>query len=131
MSENYTPQFKAKIVLEALQARETDTSIANAYGVHPVTLSRWKKQLERNAAQVFGANNDEVDELADQLTELRNRVSRAEAESAILRSVFDDVADIDKKVALANKFKDVYGLNVVCDILGLPKSTYYYRMAEE
>jgi putative transposase len=130
MSDQYTPEFKARIVLQALKARETDTSIAQAYGVHPVTLSRWKKQLERQAAIVFGGGDDDRDELESQNAALREELERARAEIAVLRAVFDDETDIDKKVELVNAFKGEFGLNAVCEIVGLPKSTYYYRMAD-
>lgn len=129
MSENYTPEFKARIVLEALQARETDSSIATAYGVHPVTLSRWKKQLERNASHVFGGGDDD-DDTEDLLSELRAENERLTVENQILREVFEDNIDIDHKVELVDRYKDEHGLNSVCEIVGLPKSTYYYRKAE-
>lgn len=129
MSENYTPEFKAKIVLQALQTRDTDTSIAQAYGVHPVTLSRWKKQLERNASTVFGGGDDDSD-MEDELRELRTENEQLKLENTVLREVFEDEVDIDRKVELVDRFKATHGLNAVCDIVGLPKSTYYYRKAE-
>jgi transposase-like protein len=131
MSENYTPEFKARIVLQALQARETDSSIAQAFGVHPVTLSRWKTQFERNAPNLFGGGDQTDDGPADEIAELNARVERLETENRVLRDVFEEVADIDKKVALVNAHKDEIGLNAACEIVDLPKSTYYYRMTND
>jgi len=46
----YAPAFKFKVVLEALRAegRGAVPEVARAYGIHPVTLSNWKRPfLER------------------------------------------------------------------------------------
>lgn len=45
----YGPAFKFKVVLEALRAegRGVEAEVARAYGIHPVTLSTWKRQFPR------------------------------------------------------------------------------------
>lgn len=45
----YSPAFKFKVVLEALRAegRGAEAEVARAYGIHPVTLSTWKRQFLR------------------------------------------------------------------------------------
>ena len=37
--------FKARVALEAAQQTKTRAELAKAYRVHPVQISRWKKQL--------------------------------------------------------------------------------------
>ena len=45
---SYTPEFKAKVVLEIIAEAETVNQIAAKYEISPVVLSRWKKEfLER------------------------------------------------------------------------------------
>jgi len=43
----YSPAFKFKVVLEALRAEGhgVEAEAARAYGIHPVTLSTWKRQF--------------------------------------------------------------------------------------
>ena len=43
--KRYTPKFKFTVVLEALKSDKSDAEVARAYEVHPVTVSRWKKQF--------------------------------------------------------------------------------------
>jgi len=51
--KQYSAQFKFNVVLEALRAEKAEAEVARAYGVHPVTLSRWKKQFLEQGSEVF------------------------------------------------------------------------------
>jgi putative transposase len=39
----HSGEFKAKVVLEALQGERTINELAAAYGVHPIQITQWKK----------------------------------------------------------------------------------------
>jgi len=39
----HTPEFKAKVGLEALRGVKTINEIGQEYGVHPITVGKWKK----------------------------------------------------------------------------------------
>jgi putative transposase len=43
--KNYSPEFKAKVVLELLQENKTINEIASKYGILPKSLIEWKKQF--------------------------------------------------------------------------------------
>ena len=43
--KKYTPDLKAKAVLEVLKERKTANEIAQQFAVHPSMLSIWKKLL--------------------------------------------------------------------------------------
>jgi transposase-like protein len=45
--------FKKKIALEALKETSTIKEIAQKFGVHPVQVQKWKKELLENAESVF------------------------------------------------------------------------------
>ena len=49
----HSPEFKAKIALEAVRGVQTVNEIAPQYGVHPVQVSQWKKALLAESASVF------------------------------------------------------------------------------
>ena len=58
-SGRYGPAFKFKVVLEALRAegRGVEAEVARAYGIHPVTLSNWKRQfLRARSGGVWGVS---------------------------------------------------------------------------
>lgn len=48
-----SPEFKRRIAVEALKERETVNVIASRYGVHPVQVSQWKRELEEGAPSMF------------------------------------------------------------------------------
>lgn len=49
----YTPNEKAKMVLEALRGERTLNEIASANEVHPKMLSRWKRDAESKLYILF------------------------------------------------------------------------------
>ena len=67
--KTYSASFKTKIVLEALQERETVQEIARKYELHPGQISTWKTQFLSQADQVFerGASKTENDQEKDAL----------------------------------------------------------------
>ena len=51
--KTYSPEFKAKVGLEAVKGIRTINEIGQEYGVHPVQVSKWKKAIQEQAASLF------------------------------------------------------------------------------
>ena len=51
----HTAEFKAKVGLEAVRGVKTVTEIAQEFGVHPVMVGQWKKEILENAGVLFDA----------------------------------------------------------------------------
>ncbi len=51
--KKHTSGFKTKVVLEALQERETIQELAKKYDLHPTQVSTWKSQFLTGASSVF------------------------------------------------------------------------------
>lgn len=49
----YNAEFKAKVGLEAIHGVKTVNEIGQAYGVHPVQVSQWKKAILEQAGTLF------------------------------------------------------------------------------
>jgi len=49
----HTPEFKAKVGLEALRGVKTLYEIGQQYGVHPVQIGQWKKEIQEQAKTLF------------------------------------------------------------------------------
>ena len=45
--------FKAKVGLEAVRGVKTINEIAQDYGVHPVQVSQWKREIQDQAKTLF------------------------------------------------------------------------------
>ena len=58
--KQHSPQFKAKVALEALKGVETTQVLAARYGIHPTQISTWKRQLLDGAAGAFTGKNGQA-----------------------------------------------------------------------
>lgn len=66
----FTPEFKAKVAMEALQERMTLAELSKKYELHPNQITMWKKQLMEQSTAAFKevqGGKDEKDRLIDQL----------------------------------------------------------------
>ena len=49
----HTPEFKAKVGIEAMRELKTINEIGRAYGVHPAQVGKWKKLILEQAKTLF------------------------------------------------------------------------------
>ncbi len=49
----FSPEFKARVAVEAIRGLKTTSELAAQYGVHPVQISQWKKQALGGLCDVF------------------------------------------------------------------------------
>jgi transposase-like protein len=79
--KRHSASFKAKVALEAAKQTRTLAELAKAYQVHPVQISRWKKQLLDGIESLFrdGRRRDRDEGQAVQ-AELYERIGRLNME---------------------------------------------------
>ncbi len=73
--KQHSPEFKAKVALEAVKGEETASELASRFGVHPTMIHQWKRALLEGASGVFergGRQKPEIDE--DQVRELHAKI---------------------------------------------------------
>ncbi len=51
--KNHSPDFKAKVALEALREEMTMAELSKKYGVHPTQIGSWKRAVIENMLQPF------------------------------------------------------------------------------
>jgi putative transposase len=51
--KSYSPEFKAKVALEAAKGKLTANEIATKFEVHPGQVAQWKKELIENVGGIF------------------------------------------------------------------------------
>lgn len=59
LKKKYSADFKAKVALEALKEQMTLPELEKKFGVSQYMISRWKRELSKNASQTFGTSGNE------------------------------------------------------------------------
>lgn len=87
--KRYSPEFKLKVALEALQEKETTSVLAQKHAIHPNQITQWKKQLKARLKTFFttGKSTAQSDEkLSDQLYQ---KIGKLEMELEWLKKKYD------------------------------------------
>ena len=83
---NHSSGFKTKVVLEALQERESIQEIAKKYDLHPNQISTWKSKFLADANQVFEKGTSKAEDEKEK-TELFKKVGQLQMEVDFLKKV--------------------------------------------
>ena len=86
----FTPEFKAKVALEALREQKTIAEMASQFSVHPNQISAWKRELKESASAVFAGQRELLTEDAVEgvKTPLYAQIGRLQVEVDFLRKRF-------------------------------------------
>ena len=77
----FSADFKFKVVLEALQGVKTVNQIASEYEVHPVQVSKWKKEFMEQGPEIFKTGKDpEVDSIKKERDKLHQKIGQLTVE---------------------------------------------------
>ena len=74
--KNFTPEFKAEVVLEALSGQSSEAELCRRHNLSADELSKWKHQLLENAATLFESTAPQSDASTERIAELEQRVGR-------------------------------------------------------
>ena len=93
MKKSYTPEFKARLVLELLREELTVNQLSSKYEVHPTLLSKWKRAAiegmpelladSRKRDSLINEHKEEVKELYAQIGELSSKLNWLKKKSGI------------------------------------------------
>jgi len=61
---NHSPEFKARVALEAIKGVKTVQQIATENHLHPVQVTQWKTQMVESASGVFSRGRERALEQA-------------------------------------------------------------------
>ncbi len=78
---SFTPEFKAKVVLEALSGIKEINELAAEHQIQPNLIRNWKREFMENASKAFDTKADEkytdaINELQAENDELAKKVGR-------------------------------------------------------
>ena len=73
---NFTPEFKAEVVLEALRGETSQAELCRRHNLSEQQLSKWKQQVVENVATLFASTDQESSEAAARIAHLEQLVGR-------------------------------------------------------
>ncbi|MDU9002524.1 IS3 family transposase [Sedimentitalea todarodis] len=124
--KNHSPEFKARVALEAIREEMTLAELSKKYGVHPTQIGTWKRAAIENMAAAFarrGAapeqiNATEVDKLHSKIGQLVvERDFLADASHQPSRNARQKMVSKDHKLSVRRQ----------CALLTLTRSNLYYE----
>jgi transposase len=78
----HSPEFKARVAMEAISGRKTIQEIAADHAIHPIQVSQWKRQLLDGASDLFtrGKKSKDKEEGQAKEAELFQQIGRLQME---------------------------------------------------
>ena len=62
--KNHSPDFKAKVALEAIREEMTMAELSKKYGVHPTQIGTWKRAAIENMSTAFTSRGSVPDQVS-------------------------------------------------------------------
>ena len=83
--KQYSPDFKAKVAMEALKSQETIAELAIRFEVHPTQITKWKRELIAGAGNIFGADpNKKIKDEKGLINQLYQQIGQLKVEKDFL-----------------------------------------------
>ena len=129
--KTYSAEFKAKVVLEVLEAELTLNQIASKYELLPANVKNWKKMFLENMSLAFDKSTvvkeykEQIETLKKDKDSMAKKVGELTLEKDFLEGkLVSLVSSKTRKNFTDTKHK--LSLNKQCKLLHIAKSTLYY-----
>jgi transposase len=83
----FTPEYKAKIVLEMLTEQKSAAQASREYGIKDSVLSRWKQEFIERSPMLFEVGGLQNDDREQRIAELERMVGRLAMELEMAKKV--------------------------------------------
>ncbi len=83
--KKYGKEFKARVALEAIKGEKTIAQISSEYEIHSNMVTKWKKQLKENIANIFIRKNEQEPNAERKIDNLYKEIGRMQVENAWLK----------------------------------------------
>ena len=81
----YPKELRARVALEAIKEAKTIAEISSEYEVHSNMVSKWKKHLQDNIADIFIRKNEKDPDAQQQIDNLYKEIGRIQVENGWLK----------------------------------------------
>ena len=118
------------MAIEAIKNQRTIAQIASDYEVHPNQVSQWKRQILEESPQLFTNGRTQATSDNDRLiAELYRQIGELKVELDWVQKKLD--CSVEQKRRLVDQESGSPSVLRQCELLGLPRASYYYQPAVE
>ncbi|WP_218918414.1 IS3 family transposase [Paenibacillus durus] len=128
----FTPEEKARIVLEILREEKSISQLASEEGIHPNVLNRWKNEATQNLAQLFVDDRKGITkmkkEYEQQIEDLYAEVGKLTTQLSWLKkkNLADNLSRAER-LLLVEYGNAELSIQTQADLLSLNRSSLYYK----
>ncbi len=83
--KKYSKELKARVALEAIKGEKSIAQISSEFEVHSNMVTKWKKQLKENMADIFLRKNEQEPDAERKIDKLYQEIGRIQVENAWLK----------------------------------------------
>ncbi|WP_224749838.1 IS3 family transposase, partial [Polycladospora coralii] len=116
----FTAEFKEQVV-QLYQNGKPRKDIIKEYELTPSSLDKWIRQSQNSGS--FREKDNRTNE-ENELIQMRKELQRLRMENDIFKA---SSADHGTKVRVIRENRHKYSVSAMCDVLQIPRSTYYYE----
>ncbi len=78
--KQYPKEFKARVALEAIKEAKTIAELSSEYEIHSAMITKWKKQLQENIADIFIRKNEQEPDDKQLIEDLYKQIGKSQVE---------------------------------------------------
>ena len=128
----YSADFKAKVVLEVLEAEQTINEIASKYELLPANVKNWKKMFLENMSLAFDKSTvvkeykAELETVKKEKDMIAKKLGETIVEKEFLEGKLESLVSSKSRKTFVDS-KHELSINKQCKLLHIAKSTLYYE----
>ncbi|MBY8111712.1 IS3 family transposase [Vibrio fluvialis] len=122
---NHSPEFKAKVALDAARGDKTVAELAQKYNLHANQISTWKKELLENAAMIFASENQSGKDSSEEVDKLHAKIDQLTMENGFFGQSARSLDRAQRKSSLVKS--TLLPIKRQCELLCIARSTAYYQ----
>lgn len=130
--KTYSAEFKAKVVLEVLEAEQTINEIASKYELLPGNVKNWKKMFLENMSLAFDKSTVvkeykvELETVKKEKDLIAKKLGETIVEKEFLEGKLESLVSSKSRKTFVDS-KHELSINKQCKLLHIAKSTLYYE----